>query len=817
MRFSTGICGIVLLINIPVFGQSGNLTGKVVDERGNSISGVHVYLDKTNLGAPTNFDGKFLIKNIPKGDYTLVASLVGYSLFQNEVLVNGEEVPDVRIAMKEMVVNLLGVVVERVTMTGGAGGIRQVPGSAYYISPKEIQRFNYNDVHRALRTIPGVNIQEEDGFGLRPNIGMRGTGVERSSKITVMEDGVLMAPAPYAAPAAYYFPTMGRMQAVEVVKGSSQVKYGPYTSGGGINLISTQIPTDLSGNINLLGSSFGGSNLLANVGDSYKNVGFLLETYQANSNGFKDLDNGGNTGFTKRDYLAKVRVNTNREAKVFQSLTFKIGHASENSDETYLGLTDEDFEKTPLRRYAGSQQDEVVTNHNLFQFLHVIRPSEKIDITTSFYRTEFNRNWFKLDKVRAMQNGRAVGISTLLDNPELYPEEYAIITGSTSPNDNALILKNNNRSYYGQGIQSIAGVHFESGPAKHDVELGIRYHEDEMDRYQWVDNFRMSDGVMQLTSSGTPGTESNRIESARAWATHLLYTLEFNRLTITPGLRYENMVLRRDDYGINDAIRSGQDLKSGENTVYVLIPGIGVDYKFTQSASAFLGVHKGFSPPGPNEGTLPEESVNFELGTRFSKRSLSGQMVLFLNDYQNLLGSDFAAAGGSGSNEQFNAGAALTRGLELQLTYDFLSAEASNLNLPVTIAYTYTNATFQDSFESNYDPWGVVSSGDQLPYLAPNQLAVVLGLEHRSFSLNLSGKYMDNMRTVAGQGEIPDDAKLDGYFVLDFSSEYFFNPILSVFGSVQNLTDEVYAVARRPAGLRPGMPRFFQLGVKTSF
>ena len=61
--------------------------------------------------------------------------------------------------------------------------------------------------------------------------------------------GVLIGPAPYSAPAAYYFPRPARIAAVEVAKGPAAIKYGPMTVGGALNLFSTPIPDVAAGTL----------------------------------------------------------------------------------------------------------------------------------------------------------------------------------------------------------------------------------------------------------------------------------------------------------------------------------------------------------------------------------------------------------------------------------------------------------------------------------------------------------------------------------------------------------------------------------------
>lgn len=687
-------------------------------------------------------------------------------------------------------------------------------GSSYYLSPKELAKFNYTDINRVLRTVPGVNIYEEDGFGLRPNISLRGTSPERSAKISIMEDGVLIAPAPYSAPAAYYFPSVARMNAVEILKGSSQVQYGPFTTGGAINLVSSQIPNTFRGHLKASTGSFNTSQLYAKIGDQKGLFGYSVEYLNFNSDGFKNLPNDANTGFNKNDIVAKFRINTKAETKVQQALDVKFQYSDEVSNETYLGLTQNDFNTNPFDRYASSQEDVMTADHIQFMLTHQMDFSDKIRITTTGYYNGFSRNWYKLNDV--VFDGTKVGIASVLENPEEFSGHFDIVNGNVNSGADALLVKANNRDYRSKGVQTKLDYHWSGDQVFHDLEIGLRYHYDEEDRFQWKDGYSIIDGDMILTTNATPGTDANRISSADAFASYAMYKLKYKKLTLTPGLRYENIVLKREDYGTDDPGRNGTDLSVRENKVDIFIPGMGFNYKFNNDASIFGGVHKGFSPPSNQEGQKAEESINYELGSRFNFKGIRGEVVAFYNDYSNLLGSDLAATGGTGSLEQFNAGEVSVRGIEVLLNYDVLELN-SKLSLPITLGYTLTDTEFKNSFGSTDDLWGEVAEGDELPYIAKHQFNASISLEHTKFELNLNGRYNGAFRTTAGTEDITDDNGVTSNFILDFSGKYHVTKYLSVTGNMINVLDETYAVSRVPAGLRPGHPFGVYGGIELRF
>ena len=715
----------------------------------------------------------------------------------------------------DSIYHLQEVVVSSQQILGSKFKARNRTGSAYYISPEEIRKLGYTDINRMLKAVPGVNMYEEDGFGLRPNISLRGTKAERSERISIMEDGVLAAPAPYSAPAAYYFPNVARMEAIEVLKGSSQVQYGPFTTGGAINLVSTPIPNNFSGKANI---SYGSKNTFkshAAIGSNWKHFGYMVEYLRYQSDGFKRYEDYAAEGFKRNDIIAKMVVKTDKVRGVNHALELKFGYAGENSDETYVGLSADDFKKTPFLRYAGSQMDKLKTDHQQWVATYLLTFSNKLKVTTNAYCNYFHRNWYKLNDVRAGTTSKEkISVADVLIDPETNIRYFDILTGKTDREGEALLVRANNRTYRSRGIQTRAEYRFNVKEFFFDLEFGLRYHADEEDRFQWDDSYSMKNKKMVLFMEGIHGTNANRVTSANALASYLLAKLRYNVWTITAGLRYEDIDLLKKDYTKEDLARSGKVRIETPNHARVLIPGIGVHYQLLPAASVFFGVHKGFAPPSAELYQKPESSVNMELGTRVSIGKFKAELIGFYNNYSNMLGSDLAASGGSGTLEQFNVGEARVKGAEFLVQYQPLPHTCS-LRLPLQLSYTYTDTEMRNSFESH--SWGNVVRGDEIPYIFKHALNMQLGIEYKWFYANIGARYNSDMRTSPGQGTIAEREKVPANLILDASVNVLVNKYLTLRLNAINLTNRVYLTSRHPAGLRAGHPFGIYAGANVQF
>lgn len=709
--------------------------------------------------------------------------------------------------------------IEPEVIPGGPVETFSLPGSGYFVTSEEIREFNYTNINRVLARVPGVYVREEDGSGLFPNISIRGVDGTRSEKLTIMEDGILQAPSPYSAPSAYYSPAVGRMAGVEILKGSSQIGYGPNTTGGVINFLSTPIPLDQQLYIRSTYGSNGNAQVHAHWGDRIEyesgTFGYLAEMFYRTSDGFRRVEPGlstpgsDNTGFSLVEPMIKMSWEPN--SVLDQKFEFKYGYTDIDSNESYLGLTQSDVLADPYRRYAGSFLDNIVTEQHRSYLKYSVSPTDDLDLRVAGYYNRFERDWFKIYGV----NGNA--LHTTL-GPTGNPADLRTLRGLAP---GTLDYRSNFRTYESFGAQFSGDYRFETGPLAHSANFGVRQHEDNVRRFQ--ENTTVTLGGPRLTASVLdlgPGTGGNRYEEASATAFWLQDEIALGRLSVTPGVRHEFADLRFTEFApdaTNTITGSG-----GDRTDWWLA-GVGFNYELTESDSIFGGVHEGIAIPGPrsaiNSNVQPEENTSYELGARHRSGNFNAELVGFLTQFENLINT--ATGLGLGNLPVTNAGTADVHGVEALVSYDPL--QGSGLSMPLFLSATWTSATLNEALvsgggENIYGDGtgGPGIPGAEMPYIPEWRVAAGVGLKNERVGVDMTATYISDTFGTALNSPVPvtssRQGEIDGGVVVDLGAFYRINDTTRLIGGVHNLFEEVMVTSRIPEGARVNAPREFYVG-----
>ncbi|KUJ83091.1 ferric citrate transporter FecA [Microbulbifer flavimaris] len=692
---------------------------------------------------------------------------------------------------------------ETVSVIGDSAQAERLPGSAHVVDSEDLAKFEFADINRIVRSVPGVYLREEDGYGLRPNIGIRGSGSGRSSKISLMEDGVLAAPAPYAAPSAYYFPTTGRLNGIEVLKGPSSLQYGPFTVGGAVNLLSTPIPESSSGVVKVEAGENGENRLHTYYGSATETTGWLVETHQQYADGFREIDRAGSADIQKEDYLVKGRLKSDADATYQQQLDVKLQYSEELSGMSYVGLTDADFDADPNRRYGLTAQDEMQNRHSTVQLNHAIALSDTFTLRSQAYHNKFKRDWFKTDNVGSLldlANGGDSFAQAVLDGDADYE---------------GIELKHNNRKYDSRGVQVSADWQLATGGISHDLNIGVRRHWDEVDRFQPVETFDQVDGQLVFVEKELPTGSNNRVEEADATALFIYDEMGLTeKLSLTAALRYEDVDTSQQRY---DDVARGVEGSSRSNSVDEWLPGVGLVYELDSKWTLLAGVHRGFAPPGAGskDGVGAELSTNYEWGARFDSGVLNGDIIAFFSDYENTVQNCTIAVecpNGADSGT-YSLGEAEIQGVEASVGSEW--ALANGWLLPLRATYTYTDAETTSDADG-----GEVLAGDNLAYLPENVFALTTGIDSgANWRLNLTAAYQDEMciNTGCNRGQTDAMDRTESLWVLDAAAHYDFSQALSGYLKIDNLLDEQAIISRDPDGARANKPRTAIVGMRYAF
>ena len=670
--------------------------------------------------------------------------------------------------------------------------INRIPGSANIITEASLKNDKPFSGNEMFKKVTGLNVVDEEGAGLRANVGIRGLDPDRSRNVLMMEDGIPIALAPYGEPEMYYTPAIDRMKSIEVLKGSGSILYGPQTIGGVINYITYDPPLSHSLSLQVRGGDGGYFNGQAAYGTTIDNVGFQI--------GFlhKQADIIGITRFDINDLTAKIRFQTGENSRI----GIKLAFYDENSNSTYVGLTSSMYDNGDYYTII-APNDELDVRRYSASLTHDYFFSESAFLRTTVYGYTTTRNWLRQDFSRTPTSNMT-----------------GVVFGDTTVPRGAIYMRNStgnrNRQFEVAGVEPRFSYNYNIGNLKNELEGGFRFH------YERAFEQRI-DGRTAEAKSGDLREDEIRTGYAESIFAQNRFFISSN-FTVIPGIRLENFHFEREILRI--AYKDTSVINN--DNLFTPIPGIGVNYNFDNDYSIFAGVHRGYAPPRikdaiTNDGTAlnldAELSWNYEAGIRASFASpIYFELTGFLMDFSNQVIPVSVSSGGSGTG-LVNGGETMHIGAEAGIRFDIHQLLQTKYIVSLSAYSTYVNSTYSsDRFITvGSDTFNV--RDNKLPYAPEFTFTGSLDFS-TSFGLgfNLSATYVeeqftDELNTIDA-GSSGETGQMPSFITADLTASYLLTGLNSnVYFSVKNLFDERYIASRRPQGIKVGIPRFISAGI----
>jgi Fe(3+) dicitrate transport protein len=661
----------------------------------------------------------------------------------------------------------------RVDVIGTREHLATLAGSGDLISAEQLARSLPFTANEALRKAPGVVARDEEGFGLRPNIGIRGLNPTRSTKVTLLEDGLPLAYAPYGDNASYYHPPIDRFGSIEVLKGADSLAFGPQTIGGVINYVTPEPPARFGGLVQLGGGTRGYSNAHLRLGDA----GWLIDYVRKEGDGARD-----NLAHELNDLNAKYV----QALGAHHALTLRANAYEEDSNVTYSGLTQAEFERRGAR-YNPFDNDEFSTRRFGASVTHQWQGAGALSITSSAWWSRFDRDWWRQS-------------STTTDGQCGAAFTAARLAGDVVDPDGCNSAQGRLRSYDQYGIEP----RLRFAHAWGELQAGAKLHFEEQERRQ----------VNATSPTGRTGTQvENNLRKTEAQSAFIAHRFELGSLAITPVLRHERVQA--------DRTNRLNPLQTGTTRVTETLPGIGLTWKPGRQITLFTSLHEGFAPPRVEDlvggtGTVtdvdPEKSANFEIGVRaMALAGLDLQLAYFRNDYDNLI----AVGSIAGGSTPLSQGEALFSGVEFGARY------AHTSGLFASLALTWLEQAEQSSAFENVATGAVVGvAGNRQPYAPRTTATAAVGFAAARFDVQTEVQYVGaqfsdfaNTVTPTADGQ---RGRIGSSTVFNLAANYRLDDSWSGFAAVKNLADRTYIVDRT-RGIQVGQGRLVHAGVRLQF
>lgn len=811
-----------LLLGAPYLCLSSvEIRGKVVDkETKQPIMGaaVRIESDGQNSQETTTLqDGTFEFMNVTPEETQIKVSLIGYHDYVEMFRLTPDSTHTLDIALLNRLFELAPVEIigksQRVN--------RKLTGTIGLLEPQSVELIHPVGTQELLELMPGINGYADDGFGnSRLSIGIRGLNPRRSARVLILEDGVPIQPAVYIYPNAYYNPPSDRINAVEVIKGSAALRFGPQTMGGVINY-TTRKPDGTRGLANqlTLGNNGYYSAFSEWRGLGSENITSDVQLLYKHGDGFRD-----NNAFDQVNSTVKTLFQLSEE----KTLYLKANGNFEDSNATYTGLTEYSFRTDP--NFNPKEGDNFKVLRTSLDLIYTNKIAKNLISNTTVYTSVFDRRWWREDDIFVRPSTLEAG--NLAPVPYFQTGDLVRIGGGKG---NFGIL----RTFYVGGIEQNYTVKHRLAGSHSRAEIGARVHwERFIDDKKIGDTPDARDGVYY---TGTPGDTDDPVKivgqshhyETTALALYVKEQLEWDKFTLSPGVRFEVFKQDRVDRLYGSVL--------ADKVSAVLLPGIGANYQLGRF-NLFGGVHRGYT--APSSGALKitqfgqnvdvggldlkaEKSWNMEAGFRSWRPGLTLEVSGFLIKI-----SDIVAAGRGTAFK--NLGRVDNYGMETALAVG-VSRFAPVLP-DVNLAYTYLQTEIKSGIVKSATIAGNVDVdlvGNELPYAPRHTLTVGLAkqfgdvLRMRADMRFVDAVFTDfeNITQTFNRG---DTGPIPSYTIVNASADYKIADQWKAFVTGKNLFDKVYIGSRlhshagQPeanlsSGILVGPRRQILIGIKHGF
>ena len=793
---------VLLLISLGVLAQSGQIKGMIVTSDGHPAESINIKLKGTHTGTVSNIRGEYSL-NIQPGDYAIVVSAIGFSSQEQKLTVKAGETLILNFTLEETSHQLQEVIITGVKAITGMGYIAETNDHIIYSGKKtEVLLLDSLDANTAqnnprqvLGRVPGANYSETEGSGFPSNgIGFRGLNPTQSIETNTRQNGYNITADLYGYPESYYLPPLEAVQRIEVTRGASSLQYGAQF-GGVINYIlrkgHTTMPFEFTTQQTV--GSFGMFNTFNSVGGQVGKLNYYAYGQYQTAQGWRpNSDFQKFTGFARIEYQASEKIKVGLEYSILRNRIHMPG-----------GLTDSLFN-------ADSRKSTRARNW----------------ITSPWNILTATLDW-KLSQKSSLSVKSAFNLSSrdlVWRNEDGGPQAVDGIDPATNEYVNREVQR---EAFKSQTTEIRLLTSYQLGKISSTLASGIRFFSGTMKR---------KGGGQGTTGSGFDLTLVNPVYEydLNFTTTNIAPFFENtfrlgDRVSITPGLRYEFIQSTIKGYNPNDA-KSGVIRSDESRNRNIFLAGVGAQFKTSSATNIYANWSQAYRPFDYSSltplGTIASvdpklkdsNGYNADIGFRGSvKDFLNFDVGGFYLQYNNRVGIiEKTDALGNQLPYRTNIANSVHKGLETYVEFSPTKAFANNKkwNLSFFNSFAVIDARYvSGEFYGKYVEYAPTSI---------NRFGATLGIGKLSttFLLSRTAKSFGD----ANNSEQPSSDAVAGpipaYTVMDWSTTYSFKNYNLKFGA-NNFTDERYFTKRTDEypgpGIIPSIGRSFYFSVGARF